>query len=263
MSGWFLRARADGGLVIPGGPWGHTADVVLTTRGLDLRVGPLVAALEWELAASQSVLDRAPGDWDRSWGDLWWFTSGGSGGVGVGVRVDGALIERTREVRSRTRSLWNVLNGWSVEGVVVPCWSVAHRGPAVDADLATIRALCAVLRDRSELRERLADPVRLDHLAFDLRNVRRRRVPPRTGVRRTTFEILAALRSLGYLHRYENRPLPGEPLPEPDLVVAAVVARLRANPFCADLDISEAQVSETVRRHYLDVEPWPFDALVD
>jgi len=75
------------------------------------------------------------------------------------------------------------------------------------------------------------------------------------------FEVAGAMRALGYSHA-TGRPMPGDPKPSVQQVTEEVLGRLRRNPWCRELDIDDAEVARLVRRTYLDVAPWPFDALL-
>ena len=77
---------------------------------------------------------------------------------------------------------------------------------------------------------------------------------------RRRMETLIALQLSGYEHRLAGRPLPDDPPLKDEVVVAAVLQRLRANHYALPPD--EAQVSALVHQQYLDVEPWPFAALM-
>jgi hypothetical protein len=83
-----------------------------------------------------------------------------------------------------------------------------------------------------------------------------------TGVGRDSTDIHVAMQQAGFVHRY-NRPLSAKRLPSVDEIVAAVEVRLRSNPYRTGREIDHVQVDRIVRRDFLDIEPWPFGALVD
>ena len=129
-------------------------------------------------------------------------------------------------------------------------------------ELPTLRALAAVLAARPEYRARLAEPERVSRLA---RELTQGVLPPpavREGARRDTIDILLAIRQAG-LVRPVRRPLPSDPVPAPDGVLAAVREHLDANPYRKGRHVDDDTVMRVVRSVYLDVEPWPFAALVD
>ncbi len=65
---------------------------------------------------------------------------------------------------------------------------------------------------------------------------------------------------LGFQHRLWGRPLPDEPRPDLDVVVGAVVKALTANRSALPPD--EPWIRKMVHKHYLDITPWPFVALM-
>ena len=83
------------------------------------------------------------------------------------------------------------------------------------------------------------------------------------GGKRKTVEILNAMRSLGYEHRFGGRPLPDDDLESIDDIVPRVVDKVRANPYAQGVEVSEDDVRDVVRSTYTSVTPWPFGALLD
>jgi hypothetical protein len=130
-------------------------------------------------------------------------------------------------------------------------------------EIATLNALFKVCRKRDDLRARLGDTERMYWLGRELsRGMLRPPAPPAGGLRRDTTDVLTAMRALGFKHEYE-RPLAGAPLPFLEDVVAKTQARLEASPYRRGRSpIDDDRVAEIVRRAYLDVDPWPFRALV-
>jgi hypothetical protein len=119
-----------------------------------------------------------------------------------------------------------------------------------------------VLAERPALRERLADLHRTRPLAAALAGSR---LPPRMepdAFRRSTIEVMVALKAVGYVHRVHGRPIPGDPLPDRAQAEARVREHLARNPYARDAAINSAAVARLVGSEYLDVEPWPFHALV-
>lgn len=78
---------------------------------------------------------------------------------------------------------------------------------------------------------------------------------------RDRTDVRVALELLGYRHSH-GRPIPGDPMPAADEVLDAVLAALAANPYRRGRQTPRADVDAAVRAYYLDVEPWPFSALV-
>ena len=84
-------------------------------------------------------------------------------------------------------------------------------------------------------------------------------VTPPAFAGRTTVEVLAALDDLGHGHRFGGRPIPGDPLPPADDLVAQVVDHIRANPR-QGITVEADEAREVIDKHYL-VDPWPFGAV--
>jgi hypothetical protein len=231
-SPWLARARiTDGMLAIPGRPhW--RADLLLG------REGAVVVARDGH---------RVPLGWD----EVWSVGAGPEQGqVSVGLpaaRAEGLPVVREARVHPDQPRR-------------VPLRGGSFRMTLVQAEGDTVGALVDVLRDRAEVRERLWDLERVAALVADLRRGVRFTPFRREGARRTTFEILAALRRLGYEHRY-GRPVPGDAVAGHDDVVAAVRRAIEANPHCDGLDISDDAISGEVERAYSGIAPWPFAAL--
>lgn len=190
-------------------------------------------------------------------------SAGGGGPIGVGVHLRGRYVEASVDLRAATHSLRNRLNRFMQGGVVVPLCGVVHVSWAVDRDRVAIEVLCALLVHRPELRARLEDGSRIGRLIEDLRTTSLQPVPHRIGVRRATTEILTAMRLLGYEHAFYGRPVPGDPLPESDEVVVRVLDRVRSSPYATGVDVDARQVRAVVEHNYLNVEPWPVQALTE
>jgi hypothetical protein len=125
---------------------------------------------------------------------------------------------------------------------------------------ATLAALASVLAARPELRRALSDPTRAARLATDLANgmlpdppTARRGSPDRARIEH-------ALHTVGGFHRY-GRPLPGAAMPSLGEIVALVQSRLRAGPD-GEHGVDDRQIVKLARKQYLDVQPWPFAALL-
>lgn len=258
-SPWLNDARFDAGLLIPGHPTRHAADLRLAPDGVEVGAQGIDAtSLDWADLRSSLTSSGGRADW---WAITPW-SPGRGGQIGVGIAVDGRYVERTAGVRRATRSWRNRLNRFLQDGIVVPLCAVGHISWAVDRDRNTVELLCALLVERPDLRGRLAEQDRISELIRGLQTSKLDMPPYRMGARRATTEILTALRLLGYEHRFHGRPLPGEVLPEIDEIVPRVLERIRSNRFAAGVVVDEDQVRSVVKRDYLDVEPWPVDALM-
>ena len=82
-----------------------------------------------------------------------------------------------------------------------------------------------------------------------------------TGMGRDSVDIHTALVTLGYTHPY-TRPLARGTTPSVEEVTSQVVAALASNPYRVDRTTDLRQVQQIVSREYVDVEPWPFAALI-
>jgi hypothetical protein len=71
------------------------------------------------------------------------------------------------------------------------------------------------------------------------------------------------MRSLGYVHRYRGRPVPGDPLSDRDVAIARVQEHLARSLYARGVRIDAEIVASLVVSEYLEVPPWPFQALFD
>lgn len=259
--GWVSGATAgDGGLVLPGYPaYRFVADLVLGADQVMVRVGTTSAALDWDDCTAQHRRSRPENDW---WMVGPWRTRG-RGPIGIDFIVRGRYVELTEPVWAGPTS-WRTLAPAAMGQASIPLFTGTRwYRPTVEAQWATVDVLCALLADTPELREPLRDPQRVARLAADLAAGP---LPPTPLVmmraRRSTTEVLSALRSLDYPHRYGGRPLPGEALPPLDDMVEQVMAELRASPYAAAVSVDPGHARDVIQRFYLDVQPWPFGALV-
>ncbi len=190
-------------------------------------------------------------------------------GIGVAVRVSGSCELAGSDIVDATSTVWRrfesgpgkALTGRSLTGRSLPVL-IGHTVFTASApEYDVLGALCKVVRDDPRLRLRLGDVNRMARLAIAL-NITRPTVRATPKVLdRDSVDIHAALIGLGFTHRY-SRPLSTTGLPALAEVTDKVVAALSANPYRAGRVTPRAQVERFVRRDYLDVEPWPFTALV-
>jgi len=247
MASWFDGLHADGGgLVIPGAPAGKAADAQVAADGLHLAAGGATASLAWDLC------DRPIGDAD------WWGVSGwlGSPGdeQGVALIVVGACDQAVDAVRRAAYTPGNrFLAVFTRRSSLVPLDTGTFSVAA--AERATFSALCTLLAHRPECRARLSDPAVAGRLAADMRA---RPQPVKTWgmeLRHSTADVHAAMRELGFEHPVENRPIEGEAVPTADEVVPKVLEHLHGK-------VDQKRADELVRHNFVDVEPWPFAALM-
>jgi len=237
----------EGGLAIPGSPHRYTADLRLCQESAWVQAAGSALRLDW---------DGHSGSWHL---DGWWASKKGNP-TGVALAVDGDLIGQARPVRQATRSVRARFNeGW-VRGWKLPLHPSDPFGKLI-AERDTVDALCAVLRQRQEVRTCLADSTRVRQLLSDMQTGARHKIELPDGVRRTTIEILTAMRQLGFEHPIGGRPVPGDSVLARGEIVSQVAGYLRSSPYARDLEIDDSRVGEVIDHYLLAVKPWPFAAL--
>jgi hypothetical protein len=252
-STWLRHARptADG-LLVPGHPRGRACDLLLTpAAALVGSRGPIVDLPYEDCTGAES---------SRQVSDGWRIVSRTA--LPAAVSGTGLYAERLDGLHDRRRGIAGMMDRLDeVAGTALLYRSSWNLHPRLDRDCAAIAALCEAFAIRIDWRRRLLVPGPVRQLLDDLAAHPLRAAPVRSGLRSATIETLLALKRLGYLHRFEGRPLPDEAQPDPDEVIGKVVAEVAANPYGSRPD--EASVSALVHRHYLDVTPWPFHALLE
>jgi hypothetical protein len=152
--------------------------------------------------------------------------------------------------------------GSTLNGRILPVLTSNHPFRASYREFSLLAALCAVLHDMTELRPRLGDNERVRRLANELDSQRLKLGVQATGISRDVVDVHVALTRLGYTHRY-TRPLSASSQPTVAEVTDRVCAALAANPYRTGRETDRDQVERIVRREFVDVEPWPFGALLD
>jgi hypothetical protein len=264
VSRWLGGARAEGGLLIPGVPPRRTCDLLLTTDDVRVRADDVEAPL-----AYAGVVDRPdPGSPDaispnqltgNSWRPAPWTQQQRPGGAAL--LVSGAYARATEPVRHRRRSVRASVERLFESGTAVPLYDQQYVGWGMAGDVDTIRVLCSLLRDRPAWRVRLDEPARVERLVGDLAARQHTAITRRTGLRRSTVVTLNAMRALGYEHRLDGRPLPGESVPTTDELVPRVLDRVRSDPYAAGAHVEADDVRGVLEHFYTGVDPWPFAAL--
>jgi hypothetical protein len=249
---WLAGARSDArGLLIPGGPHGRAADLLLGAAAVEASHGSVSAVLQW----SSYTKTRRSGVAD-SWALACW------GGAGQGIGIDGP--ETLGPVRDAASSLltrlagWNLYNRFTSDYPLLPLWAVQHDPIWVMWQMPQAAALIQLLADRPELRSQLLDEQCTSQLAADLVHE-----PNATGaglaVTPSAGAVTRALDGLGYNFRF-GRPLPGDHRDTLDVVLDKVLSRLDQNAW-GNVTVSKQRATEVIKMHYLDVSPWPFSAL--
>lgn len=135
--------------------------------------------------------------------------------------------------------------------------------PGSNRERDTLTVLLRLLATDSALRDRLADVPRLERLCADLRRGCRRRVGETLHVRRSRVEVRTAMHSLGLVHAFDGRPIPGwDPVRDRHEAVEAVVSHITQNGYAKGVEIHQDEVVKQLENEYFSVPPWPFQALV-
>lgn len=218
--------------------------------------------LDWELYGRVANVMDGPSRPD-GWAVVPW-TDGRAGPLGVAVQVSGRLEDMTAALYSATSSVWRRFNAAMGSSLIGHSLPVLPNNTAFDPafkEFSLLAALCAVLHDMPNLRPRLGDSGRVQRLARDLEAQRLKRSAAGSGVSGDAVDIHFALVKLGYTHRY-TRPLApcSSTVAE---VTDQVLAALSTNPYRTGRAIDREHVERIVRRDFVDVEPWPFGALVE
>jgi hypothetical protein len=209
-----------------------------------------------------SVDHAAPDGWA-----LGFWSVGRGGPIGIALSVSGHVESACHDLSDATMTRWRRYEQWWMRTSVHD----AHSLPIVPAstifgspyrNVMTLNALGHVLARSPQYRERLGEPERSARLAADLTRGLLDMAVAKGGLRRDTTDIIVALRKAGFFHPL-GRPLSREDLPAPEKVLTSVRAHLDANPFRKGRHTDDATIMRVVRAVYLDVEPWPFAALVD
>ncbi len=224
--------------------------------------GVPTVVLPWSsLGGVRWVMDGPPRD---GWMITNW-SAGRSGVFGVAVLVSGHFEVICQPLIDATMTLWRRPDQWFQRGILT-----GHRLPvlprgsvftAANRERSTLTALTQVIAACDEIRGRLAEPERMRALATDLSVGLLSWPSAREGIRRDTTDIITALRQAGFVHRF-GRPLTRDELPPLGEVVNATQARLTHNRYREGRSVSDDTVATVARSVFLDVEPWPFSALM-
>lgn len=250
LSVWLASAGpAEGGMSVPGRSRRAGCDLLIHPDGLRVTVDELSVDLPFEAFAG-----------DHGWSLGPWTSTRGGSGIGVGVYGAGRFAAPVAALRRRRRTVATLVDRLADRSQVAPLHAAHVISPRVDADRAALEVLCGVLARRPRWRPQLADPARVTQLLRDLAGQDHGPRQTPTGFRRRDVETFTVMHRLRYEHPRQGRPLPDDVLPGPDEAVGAVLRELAANRYALPAD--EDHVRRVVHRHYLDVSPWPFTALV-
>ena len=242
---------------------GKVLSLAFTQLGLVASTDRAAAVtLPWSAYLPERVAAASTGSGDDSWTIGWW-TTGQAGRFGVSVITRGALSESTEGIAAATQTMWRAFDlrrSGHTSGVVLPVLPGASEFSRHEAARSTLAALCHVMRDRTDLRDRLEEPARMQRLATELqRNLMPARTTPQKPAR-DTADVLQAMRQAGYVHPF-GRPRSRADSGRSTLVVDEVRTRVLTDPHRSGRPIDTALVERLVHSHYLDVEPWPFAVL--
>jgi hypothetical protein len=242
---WFEAAAATAdGIFVPGHGKG-TIDFLLGSAGATLSTDVLDLHLPWD-EPGRSESER----WHlSSWRNLL--------GIALGIHRG----PETEAVWRATVILRDRLNlyGGTHRGLILLCrvaWGYAN-----SAEVSTVAVLVELLQLRPTVQGALADIDRVRRLVVDIADHPYYGVVRGGGLRTTTMEILVAMGSLHYVHELRGRPLPTDVLPAREEAIDAVEKVLRANPQASEASRDRTRIGEVLDKHYLGVEPWPFEAL--
>ncbi len=249
-------------LLTQAGPRPPLQHAVMRPSHLHLADGEASLDLDWDryLASSRRSTARGATGWSFT------FTNPARQYLpraGVSVRLHGALRSTGRSLLRTVPLGRRVLMLSATAGRYRIPLSVRRyeRGEYVDAT-AVVGHLAWVLRDRPELRTRLADRAVTHVLAADLRRAGTLAgLQPPTPVSVDQMNVRIAMRACGFHHRF-GRPLTTDEVRPLDEVVDPVMERLAAAWDPRVRRLGRSWVEEVARVAYVDVEPWPFSALV-
>ena len=255
---WLAGAHGtDDGLLIPGRPTRNAADLCLGPEHVELRAHGATSELSWKALDTNWTIDP--------WRQRLWPTAGAYNDS-TAVHTKGiasnavapvliALSAHTHRLISR-----DPIRHAFDHGPVVPL----HRSPmqsAHNGERTTAWALCRLLATRPELRPRLVEGSRMDRLGSQMAQDPSGSTANDASLKRTTTEILTAMRRAKLTHPLGGRPVPGDRLVPRTEAIDLVFSRMKANPYATGVEASRDQVASLLESHYFRVDPWPFGAL--
>ena len=144
---------------------------------------------------------------------------------------------------------------------VVPLYA-RRNDTLISNDAWSIWNLCLLLAQRPELQIRLGEPIRVENLVRDLKQLHPPVVHAHLGVRTESVEIRTAMRGANIVHPLGGRPVPGDVLVDRDEAVSKIVARMATMPYSKGANAVSDHVEEILDAEYFNIEHWPFGALV-
>jgi hypothetical protein len=251
----------DGGLLVPGRPRRAAADLSLTVDGASVSAGDAVLELAWDRPPTRAVPTLFGSPFPNAWALSGW-THSNVGPIGVAMFVGSDYYDAATAVREATKTWLNRCNqGWAQRWKLPLHRMGVYEQPSSFRVCETVAALCVHLQRHKERRELLADPHRMQCLLDDIRSKSVHARAERTGARRSTMEILTAMRMLKIANPLWGRPVEGEAMPDRWDTIDRVRDYLARSPYAKNFKIDRGDVDEVLSRDYFDVTPWPFAAL--
>ncbi len=259
-SAWLSGARWRDGLFIPGVEPSRAADLLLGPSAVRVSRAPEASELSWDdFEVSSTMWDSRPASaLADSWSYVQYATSR-SGPIGVALGLKGRHVAETAALRRRVGGWRTRFDRILEDGTVVPLHAKSIGG---GDGLDSIRVLGSLLSRFKVIRAGLRDQAAVEAVAASLRADEFRPAIEATGLRRSTVDILAALRSAGFSFSVGGRPLPWEQRLDTDEAVNRVLGHLHASPYTRDQNYTEQQVRPLVEQHYTTVPEWPVAPLV-
>lgn len=260
---WLAGAHAvDGGLGIPGSTGRLNADLTLRVDNVALSSGALRVPLEWdEFRPFPAVAHPESAVWQF----MNWSSDGRGQGYGIALALQGDCEDRSSELLSRLTGSMLRLRPHRAIRSRVPLWSTRlfRLDRSIPAERATVSALCHLCVDDESVRTRLDDRDRVVRLVADMQNDALTRYFGERGMSSSSTQIERTMRSLGYVHRIDNRPLPGDQRPSLEEATERVRQAIADDPLAYKNGVDASHVRRLLKADYLDVAPWPFAALLD
>jgi len=246
--------------IVPHGGWHPLPSLNLIPVGAVVSAaGCAPVTLPWDAYGELELLMDVPRSRD-GWA-VSAFASTRNGPTGIAIRIGRTFEPQTRPLLKATSSRLRRLKGWSAAmytGKAIPLLPTVR---AVTAERDTINALCRVLKHSSTWRDRLNDRDRMSRLAGDVTSGRIGNHRGGGHFGRHATDIQVAMQAAGLIHPF-GRPLDPSQLPSLEAAVDAVATKLESNPYRQGRATDRADIERAVRRDFLDIAPWPFQALV-
>ncbi len=259
-----IGTDSNGSLAIAAKTRGHPlAAIRFDVTGLAVRAASTdEVVLPWEQCCPALEVVDAPLRAD-GWAMICWPRSRTSGGIGL--RISGRMAQQSQAIVTATMTLVrrsDVTEYPPSIGALLPIVLPTAAWHSFRKELATLAALCDVLAALPEFRVRLADRSRMRTLARRLDSGALLPAPyPWGGISRDAADVQGAMVLAGLRHRF-GRPLPTDRLPSVADIADDIEARLRRNPYRPDKSVDRGVIERIVRADYLDINPWPFEALL-